>query len=213
VERVVRRFTSGMGLGPALSHDLALAASLHDAGKADPRFQRLLSDATPFAQAAAEPLAKSAKGTALPGAWDRAGLPPRWRHEALSVRLAVLNPRLQCAHDRALVLFLVGSHHGYGRPFYPHTDPADAKNRPLAAVDGLVPPCIEAGPGPQSLAFVLESDAWAPTQHDPNDLRGLDWFTMIRELQERHGPWGLARLEAALRLADHRASAEEDLAP
>jgi CRISPR-associated endonuclease/helicase Cas3 len=213
VERVVRRFTEGMGLGPTLSHDLALAASLHDAGKADPRFQRLLSDVAPFAQAAAEPLAKSAKGTTLPGAWDRAGLPPRWRHEALSVRLAVLNPRLQHAHDRALVLFLVGSHHGYGRPFYPHADPADAKPRPFAAVDGLVPPCIEAGAGPQSLAFVLENEVWAPTLHDPNDLRGLDWFTMIRELQERYGAWGLARLEAALRLADHRASAEGDLAP
>jgi CRISPR-associated endonuclease/helicase Cas3 len=213
VECVVRRFAAGMGLGPAMSHDLALAAALHDAGKADLRFQRWLDSASPFAPAAAEPLAKSAAGLSAPGARERAGLPEAWRHEALSVRLALGNPRLQQARDRALVLYLVGSHHGYGRPFFPHVDPADAGARSLMAMDGLVPPRIEAGAGPQSLSFVLEGEHWAPTGYDPNDLRGLDWFTMIRELQERHGPWGLARLEAALRLADHRASADGETAP
>ena len=208
VERVVRRFAVGMGLDPVMAHDLALAAVLHDAGKADPRFQRWLDSASPFAPVAAEPLAKSAAGLSAPGARERAGLPEAWRHEALSVRLALGNPRLQQAHDRALVLYLIGSHHGYGRPFFPQADPADAGARSLMAVDGLVPPRIEAGAGPQSLSFVLEGEHWAPTSQDPNDLRGLDWFTMVRELQERHGPWGLARLEAALRLADHRASAE-----
>lgn len=77
VERVLERFTLGMSLGPTLSHDLAMAANLHDAGKADPRFQRLLSNASPFAPVGAEPLAKSATGASPPGAWDRAACPLR----------------------------------------------------------------------------------------------------------------------------------------
>jgi hypothetical protein len=41
------------------------------------------------------------------------------------VRLALENPRLQEAHDRALVLWLVGTHHGLGRPFFDVRDPAN----------------------------------------------------------------------------------------
>jgi CRISPR-associated endonuclease/helicase Cas3 len=213
VEKSVARFAKGMGLGPALSHDLALAARLHDIGKADPRFQRLLTDAGPFAPATAEPLAKSAKRVSQPGAWSRARLPDRWRHEALSVRMAMVSPLIGQAHDRALVLYLIGTHHGFGRPFFPHVDDADGRTRTFPTLDGLVPAGLERGPGPQDLDFVLEGEGWDRTQHDPNDLRGLDWFTMIRELHGRFGAWGLALLEATLRLADHRASAEGDYAP
>jgi CRISPR-associated endonuclease/helicase Cas3 len=186
-----RAFASLAGLPPALVDDLALAAQLHDAGKADRRFQRLLSGNDPFAALGiGVPLAKSASGRSPLGAWARAGLPPHWRHEALSVRLALGEVSLQQANDRALVLWLVGTHHGHGRPFFPHDDPDEP----------------EATPGPQSLAFVLEGEAWAPSARDGCDLRGLDWAAMFALLRARYGAWGLARLEAMLRLADHRVS-------
>ena len=69
------------------------------------------------------------------------------------------------------MLWLIGTHHGYGRPLYPHADPQE--------------------PGPQSLAF---------------DFDGLDWAQLFEALKEDYGIWGLARLEAFVRLADHRAS-------
>ena len=47
------------------------------------------------------------------------------------------------------------------------------------------------GTGPQSLAF---------------DFQGLDWAQLFEALKEEYGIWGLARLEAFVRLADHRAS-------
>ena len=118
------------------------------------------------------------------------GLPDKWRHEALSVRLAPRVARFNEAQDRELVLWLIGTHHGYGRPFFPHCDADDDKPRKLPAVVGL-PSELPAGPGPQSLAY---------------DLDGLDWPALFVRLKARYGVWELARMEAVLRLADHRAS-------
>jgi CRISPR-associated endonuclease/helicase Cas3 len=121
-------------------------------------------------------LAKS--GRMLPPlARGKVGLPDRWRHEALSVRLARTHAGLAGANDPDLVLWLVGTHHGYGRPLFPHCDPMEK----------------EPEVGPQSLAF---------------DWNGLDWPSLFSRLKARYGVWELARMEAILRLADHRASEE-----
>jgi CRISPR-associated endonuclease/helicase Cas3 len=206
VEALARQFAERAGLAAVLVDDLALAGWLHDAGKADLRFQRLLFNGDLLAMDLGQALAKSDQGRSPPGAWARARLPERWRHEALSVRLALENPSLLKAHDRALVLWLVGVHHGHGRPFFPHADPLDEAARSLAPVDGLSEGELGAGAGPQSLGFVIEGETFGPTERDPRDLRGLDWATMFRDLKRRYGAWGLARFEAVLRLADHRAS-------
>ena len=36
------------------------------------------------------------------------------------------------------------------------------------------------------------------------------WIDLSAQVQRRYGPWGLARLEAILRLADHRQSEHDD---
>jgi CRISPR-associated endonuclease/helicase Cas3 len=109
----------------------------------------------------------------------------------LSVRLALLHDRFAGANDPELVLWLIGVHHGFGRPLFPHADPWDHRShRDLPRAlgrDWSLPP----GYGPQSLAF---------------DFRGRDWAQIFEELKRRYGIWGLARLEAFVRLADHRAS-------
>ncbi|WP_174300976.1 type I-U CRISPR-associated helicase/endonuclease Cas3 [Caulobacter sp. S45] len=206
VESCARGLAERAGLAPELVEDIALAGWLHDAGKADARFQQLLFGGDLLKMHGEGLRAKSERGRSVPGARERANLPPHWRHEALSVRLALKNDRLDAAYDRGLVLWLVGVHHGHGRPFFPHEDRMDRQVRRLASIEGLVAPEIGVGEGPQSLGFVLEGDRFAPTGRDPHDLRGLDWATLFSELKRRYGPWGLARLEAVLRLADHRAS-------
>jgi CRISPR-associated endonuclease/helicase Cas3 len=171
--------------------DIALAAFLHDPGKADPRFQAFLAGGDPYGPDSAEPLAKSGVTRLPAGAWDRAELPINWRHEALSVRLAMIHPDFASAHDPELVLWLIGTHHGYGRPLFPHADDKDAVPRSgLLKIYGsdadLTPGC-----GPQSLGF---------------NFGGADWPQIFERLKRRYGIWGLARLEAFVRLADHRAS-------
>ncbi|MEN9544621.1 MAG: hypothetical protein RLZZ598_1454 [Pseudomonadota bacterium] len=177
VECKAEAFAHAAGLPPARVADLKLAGWLHDQGKADQRFQRWMHHGDPLG---ADPddedtvLAKS--GRALPlDARDKAGLPHHWRHEALSVRLARRHERLWQAADADLVLWLVGTHHGHGRPLFPHADPTEPDD----------------DVGPQSLAF---------------DWQGRDWAGLFDLLRGRYGTWELARMEAILRLADHRAS-------
>jgi CRISPR-associated endonuclease/helicase Cas3 len=177
VEQKAEGFAGAVGLTANRVADMKLAAVLHDEGKRDPRFQAWLHFDDPLGFDRDEEqdiLAKS--GRPLPPmAREKAGLPDRWRHEALSVRLARAHQRLFEANDPDLVLWLVGSHHGYGRPLFPHGDPTEKA------------PDV----GPQSLAF---------------DWNGLDWPSLFARLKARYGLWEIARMEAILRLADHRAS-------
>lgn len=179
VERKAEDLATRTGLPAKRVADLKLAGFLHDQGKRDPRFQAWLHFGDPLGfdvEDEKDVLAKSGR-TLPPAAQEKAGLPNRWRHEALSVRLACTHAGMAQASDPDLVLWLVGSHHGYGRPFFPHQDPHEQA------------PEV----GPQSLAF---------------DWNSLDWPSLFARLKARYGVWELARMEAILRLADHRASQE-----
>lgn len=186
VEEFANRFAIRAEIDERTAGDLAVAAYLHDAGKADERYQAMLYGGNRFAVDESNVLAKSLPGVG-PDAWDRAGLPRPWRHEALSVRIAREHARFEDAHDKELVLWLIGVHHGYGRPLFPHVDEDPPKELP----DVLGGIKAAAGPGPQSLAF---------------DFEGWDWPQIFERLKRRYGVWELARMEAIVRLADHRAS-------
>ena len=192
VARFAKGFAQVLGL-QNVAEDLELAAYLHDAGKADPRFQVMLAGGDPWNRPDGLPLAKSGRSWS-PQAWERAGLPKGWRHEALSVRMARLHPDLAKARDPALVLWLIGTHHGFGRPFFDFLDDDPAPEKPLPCLEMCEWPLAPDEVGPQSLAF---------------DFDGFDWPSLFEHLKRRYGIWGLAHLEAILRLADHRASEEE----
>lgn len=195
VAREVEGFARRLGLNDRVHQALVEAARAHDAGKADPRFQRFL-ELVSGRPNSGEPLAKSGRRPP-PGeervARARARLPQRFRHEALSVRWAAAQLETKKSNtDLDLVLWLIGTHHGFGRPFFPHDDPWDDQHRELLGQ------ALPAGAGPNRLDF---------------DWRGYDWPGLMQQLQKRYGVWGLAFLEACLRLADHRASALAEARP
>ena len=174
-----------LGLPREIVEDLRLAGRLHDLGKVDSRFQSQLVGGDPIelAMRHGEPLAKS-----LPGARRVAGYPTGMRHEIASVAMIESNAGvLGLAHDEDLVLHLVGTHHGWGRP---------------------LPPIIE-DPDPQVLSYAWDGHLLTASSDLVEGALAVDMADRFWRLVERYGYHGLAWLEAVLRLADHRQSEEE----
>jgi CRISPR-associated endonuclease/helicase Cas3 len=185
------RTARNCGLSDALVADLALAAHLHDIGKLDPRFQSMLAypDAAP-----GTPLGKSQHGN------DRAlrararamsGLPDGFDHAVAGVAILERYPELLAsAHDPDLVRHLVGSHHGQCRPFA----------KPVVGVRSVP---IRASWGDTEVAMEPQDE------DDVLNIQGAERFFRVRR---RYGWYGLAYLEALLRLSDWTRSEDEQLA-
>ena len=178
------QFAERLRLPQVLRDDICLAAKFHDIGKVDPRFQFLLVGGDPVELATREePLAKS-----LPEAkrvWTSTRIP---RHEIMSVAMLGSSPDILAgAHDRDLVLHLVGTHHGWGRPLLP----------------------VEADEDPKKLKYSFEGGTLRSATDVAGSSLALDMTDRFWRLTERYGYHGLAWLEAILRLADHRQSEVE----
>lgn len=180
-----RSIAERLGLSSEVTGIVERAGRWHDLGKADRRFQRWLDPSG----VADKPVAKSRTArsqwaaTRAAAGWPRGG-----RHEDLSARLVSsrLAGETTNGMDRGLadlLIHLVVSHHGSGRPIVRPVP--DATSEAVAArIDGRP---VEV---PASLAIV-------------------DWDqpARFRRLHEHWGPWGLALLEAVVRQADHAVSA------
>ena len=181
-----RAMADSLGIDADVAGAVERAGRLHDIGKADLRFQRWLDPEDHH------PGVVLAKSDMPPHRWnaDRAasGWPRGARHEALSARLVQRWLDDDAWGDppmRDVLLHLIISHHGKGRP--------------------LVPP-VEDGTSTVVSAFIdgisVEVSA---------DLSEVDWNqpARFRLLNDHFGPWGLALLETIVRRADHAESRSE----
>lgn len=186
-----RRIADRLGLSTEFAEAVESGGLFHDVGKADRRFQRWLD---PGRDHTGRLLAKS---NMPPDRWEAAradsGWPKGGRHEALSARLVEgmmeSSPGWDDGQMRDLVLHLVISHHGHGRPLI----------RPVE--DGTA----------MSVSALIDGKSVGASA----DLASVDWAqpARFRRLNERFGPWGLALLEAIVRQADHAVSSGANAAP
>lgn len=205
VVRWVRAFTKRLCLPYDIKATLAFAAWLHDLGKADPRFQQLLRDGSEIALLKDMRkcpkdwlLAKSGiSGCELSRtrlAARRSGYPDGTRHEVLSLAMIEKNASVREKAQRRrvidldLLFHLVASHHGWCRPFAPAVFEPDG-NLTVERIYGGMKLVASVRHGLERLDSPL-ADRFA-------------------SLGRRYGWLQLAWLEAILRLADHRASEEE----
>ena len=204
VEQLAREYATRVGLPTEIVEDVALAAWLHDIGKADRRFQIMLRGGSEIEFFKDERL--WAKSGMLPGAiaahrlaQKRSRYPKGARHEVQS--LAMLEEHIDVVngkcHDLDLVLHLVASHHGYCRPFAP------------VAIDSNPVDVDSSSHNSQSFGSIDFR-----TTSSKHELQRLDSPLADRfwRLVEKYGWLDLCWLEAILRLADHRASESEQAA-
>ncbi|MGH8587762.1 MAG: type I-G CRISPR-associated helicase/endonuclease Cas3g [Gammaproteobacteria bacterium] len=188
-----RDYAMRCGLPAGLANDIALAGRLHDLGKADPRFQAWLRGGDRLAaRKDGRLLAKSGRLAnndclAIRLSRIQAGYPQGGRHECYSVAMTLANPRLlDGVNDDDLALYLVGAHHGRGRPFMP------------AVEDHGIP----------SISFPFDNKTVTFTGSHDQQLLHSGWTERFWALVHKYGYWGLAYLETLVRLADHRRSEE-----
>lgn len=189
VERAVARLSERC-LPTEFREPLTAAAYWHDTGKLDERFQLLLYQGDELGMVDGEPLAKSAD---IPASRSRrqwlrqaSGLPDGFRHEMLSLQLSEHRaPLPEAEASRELVLHAVASHHGYARPFAPvRPDPE--------------PPTVQGQHDGVAIDVECEARAaWAVPHALESGIPERFW-----RLSRRYGWWGLAYLEAILRLGD-----------
>ena len=180
-----RSIAERLGIPADLAEVVERAGRLHDIGKADRRFQRWLDPDEKYGGV------RVAKSNMPRNLWDTAraaaGWPRGGRHEELSARLVrqwlERHPAWCDPSPPDLLLHLIISHHGGGRP--------------------LLPPVTD--DTTDMVSGIVEDTS----VEVPANLSIVDWEqpARFRHLSERLGPWGLALLEAIVRQADHAVSA------
>ena len=184
-----RSIAERLGIPADLAAIVERAGRLHDIGKADRRFQRWLDPDEKHGDV------RVAKSNMPRNLWDKAraaaGWPRGGRHEELSARLVrqwmECHPAWCDPSPPDLLLHLIISHHGGGRP--------------------LLPPVTD--DTTDMVSGIVEDTS----VEVPANLSIVDWEqpARFRHLSERFGPWGLALLEAIVRQADHAVSAGTDV--
>ncbi|MBI4612488.1 MAG: type I-U CRISPR-associated helicase/endonuclease Cas3 [Planctomycetes bacterium] len=188
VSRTARAFATGCGLAKKLAETVELAGRWHDQGKRDRRFQAWLRGSELQALAEGEPIAKSGRDVSQWKPSTLFGYPRGARHEFVSIRLfEQAGSQTGDGSLLDLVKFLIGTHHGFGRPF-----PPVVKDR-----------------SPVEVKLVLEGREMAVSSD--HRLHRLDsgWTDLFWRMVRRFGWWGLTYLEALLVTADRTVSARE----
>ncbi len=211
------RLCEALALPADVAGTLRTAALWHDAGKAHPVFQEMLTRGVEIAAVRRGTL--WAKSDCFRGPARRDGQPSGFRHELAS---ALLWLQLHAAgrEDSDLVAYLIAAHHGKVRLSL-RALPGEEGPRPPRPADTLFARGVWDGdvlPAEGSGALEIDGETIPPTALDlaymrlgEDEQRGASWLARAVGLRDAEalGPFRLAFLETVLRAADWRASAGE----
>lgn len=192
VQKFAEKFGNSIRMNSNVLNDVALASLLHDVGKAENRFQALLRRMDPDDLLQEKIIAKSITPTRDRGEYvyyrKIAHLPEGHRHECWSVLLAERYSGFNNAKDPDLVKYLIGTHHGRGRPMFPPVNDSYPTKQIEFKFNGEI---IKGSIG--------------------QELSRLDsgWIDIHHRMYKKYGPWNLAHMESIIRLADHCQSRKE----
>ena len=181
VANVAESLSTILGILQPIRDDLIEAARRHDDGKADERFQKML---TWSGNASRKPLAKGLplSRREMKQVYQRLGL-TNWRHEQVSAAIA-WGDLVGSSIDRSLVTRLIGTSHGHGRDSFALSG---------VSLTGTSNFCVQ----------------YLPSISELYD-RGY-WEYIVHQTNKDFGYWRMAYLEALLRAADVRVSAGDQL--
>ncbi len=209
-ERALRTMAAACALPPEFLEAAAHATRFHDVGKSHPSFQAFLESTVRSPEEAPPtggPWAKSAGR-------GRAVHPRRFfRHELASALALLAHPTaLHATSEPDLVVYLVAAHHGRVRLAIRSQR---GETRPDADPDRQV--ALGIWDGERLPAIDLAGGAWpsiplrlAAMELGDNPAGEPSWTARMTALRDRHdiGPFRLGFLEALVRLADWRVSAD-----
>jgi len=181
-----------------LLHALEFTARWHDVGKCDDRFQLWLHGGDELSRRGFDGLlAKSLPGQSS-RSWKQARVlatyPEGYRHEFLSVWMLAQSkeplPDAPGSDLAELASYIIGVHHGFGRPLPPVTQPTEGER----------------------VVETLHETSFDSSTSYPYERLGGGWPDLFWKLVRRCGWWTLSYLETLLRLADRRRSRQEEQA-
>lgn len=182
----VAKYTATLPLDNDIATSQKVAAKYHDIGKLESRFQAWLQGG--FPQASATPVAKSPLQPGTPQSREArklAGYPRGRRHEAISADVVDTVSTSENTELENLTRYLIGVHHGYGRPLFP-TPPGEQ-----------TPDTVEGS--------IFGDNIKVDSVYDHYELES-EWSDLFWKFTEQYGPWSLAYLESFIRIADQEVS-------
>ena len=186
VGKIAKEFSEQLKFSKEIAEDMQLAGELHDLGKTDIRFQKMLTGNDPvmleYLHAENRILAKSPPKTPRT---RKHGYPKGMRHEAASIAMMQSSTEIEKqANDIDLVKHLIASHHGHGRPwiFIPEDN------------------------SPQTMAYEWQGIRLEADSDIQKTEIAVEQAERFGKLSKKYGIYGLVWMEAIFRLADHKRS-------